>query len=162
MAVGQLTLSKLRLTLLPFLLMLTLSSIQSTAQTLDQVSVIQAASPLYPQELISPKEITGDVRINVQIDPNGVVVSARAIGGHPTFIKVAESAARRWVFSTIDTQSVMRTTQLFFKFRIIDYKTPDELGPIFKPPYEVEVRAGHPVIISRETSLKAKRHRRRH
>lgn len=162
MQVHQLMSSKPSLTLLFFLLMFTLLSIQATAQSSGQVFVVQAAAPLYPQEAISPKPIMGDVRINVQISPSGVVVSARAIGGHPTLYKVAESAARRWLFSSTDAQADMRTVQLIFTFRFVDYKTPDELGPIFKPPFAVEVRAGQPVIITRETSLAAKQHRRRH
>jgi hypothetical protein len=154
--------SKVGFTLLSFLAIFMISSVQVMAQSSGQVSVVQAVAPLYPQELISPRPVTGDVRINVRINPDGTVARARAIGGHPTLIKVAESAARRWLFSSTDAHAGMRIVQLFFTFKLVDYKTPDELGSIFKPPYEVEVRAGQPLSITRETGLKAKRHMRGH
>src|SRR5436853_452520 len=116
------------LVLLFFLLMLTISSIQATAQSSGQVSVVQAVAPIYPQEAISTKlVITGEVRVNVQIDASGVVVSARAIGGHPLLYEAAEAASRRWLFSSADAQAGIRTVQLRFAFRVEDYKTPDEL-----------------------------------
>ena len=114
MQIHRLTHSRPSITLLSLLLMVMISSVEVIAQSSEQVSVLGAAAPLYPQELISPKPIMGDVRINVQIASNGTVVSARAIGGHPTLYKVAESAARRWTFSSTSAEAGMRTAQLLF------------------------------------------------
>jgi Gram-negative bacterial TonB protein C-terminal len=155
--------SKLPVLWLLFLLMLMLASIPAAAQSSGQVSVVQAVAPPYPPEAISTKSvITGDVRVNVQIDPSGAVVSARAIGGHPLLYKAAEAASRRWLFSSVDAQSSMRAVQLSFAFRVEDYKTPDELGTIFKPPFAIEIRGSLPVIIIREGNLAPKQHRRKH
>jgi hypothetical protein len=157
----QLKPSRPGLILLGSFLLLSISSTRTTAQSPTQVSVVQAASPHYPPELIRPRAITGDVRVNVEIGPDGAVALARAIGGHPRLIVASETAARRWVFSSTDARAGLRTVQLSFTFRLVDYRTPDELGPIFKPPFAVEVRAGYPVVVTTESNLRRRRKSRR-
>jgi hypothetical protein len=135
-----------------FLLWLTGVPANSAAPPSPPISVLEAVAPVYPQEAVSPKAIMGDVRVDVQVDSRGAVASAHAVSGHPALYKVTESAARRWVFSSAGADAGMRAARLLFRFRFVDYRTSaDELGPIFKPPFEVEVRAKEPVIVDGQT-----------
>lgn len=54
--------------------------------------------PTYPA-LARQIRLKGSVSVQVMIDESGNVISAKAMSGHPLFIKEAESAARRARFS---------------------------------------------------------------
>jgi TonB family protein len=133
-------------------------SAESQARSPPSISVVAAVAPVYPQRAISPEAIMGAVRVEAQVDSGGAVVSARAVSGHPVLYKAAEAAARRWAFSPSGSGEMLRRVTLLFKFTFVDDRTPEEeLGPVFKPPFEVEVRARERVIIQRETRVRTRR-----
>ena len=53
--------------------------------------------PEYP-ELARKMKISGTVKIEVVVGPNGVVKEARVVGGHPVLANAALDAAKKWRF----------------------------------------------------------------
>lgn len=60
--------------------------------------------PQYP-ELARKMNITGTVKIEVTVSPNGVVKDARIVGGHPVLANAALDAAKKWRFEPAATES---------------------------------------------------------
>ena len=54
-------------------------------------------TPAYP-ELARRMSITGKVKIEVVISPDGHVKSSRAIGGHPLLVQACQDAVKEWKF----------------------------------------------------------------
>ena len=54
-------------------------------------------TPSYP-ELARRMNITGKVKIEVIISPDGRVKSTRAIGGHPLLVQACQDAVKEWKF----------------------------------------------------------------
>ena len=54
-------------------------------------------TPAYP-ELARRMNITGKVKIEVIIAPDGRVKSTRAIGGHPLLVQTCQDAVKEWKF----------------------------------------------------------------
>jgi TonB family protein len=53
--------------------------------------------PLYP-ELARKMNLSGTVKIQVVVAPNGTVKDAHVVGGHPVLANAALDAARKWRF----------------------------------------------------------------
>jgi TonB family protein len=68
--------------------------------------------PTYP-ELARKMSITGVVKIEVVVAPNGAVKDARVLGGHPVLATAALDAAKKWRF---DPASAESTGIIEFKF----------------------------------------------
>lgn len=68
--------------------------------------------PLYP-ELARKMKITGTVKIEVTVAPNGSVKEARVVGGHPVLANAALDAAKKWRFEPAPAES---TGVIEFKF----------------------------------------------
>lgn len=69
-------------------------------------------NPVYP-ELASKMHISGTVKIEVTVSPNGTVKEARIVGGHPVLASAALEAARKWRFEPAAGES---TGIIDFKF----------------------------------------------
>jgi TonB family protein len=54
-------------------------------------------APAYP-DLARRMNITGVVKLEVTVAPNGTVKSAKLIGGHPVLANAALDAIRKWRF----------------------------------------------------------------
>jgi TonB family protein len=54
-------------------------------------------APSYP-ELAKRMSVTGKVKIEVIIAPDGHVKSTRAIGGHPLLVQACQDAVKEWKF----------------------------------------------------------------
>lgn len=54
-------------------------------------------APAYP-ELAKRMNVTGRVKIEVVITPDGHVKSARVLGGHPLLVQACEDAVKEWKF----------------------------------------------------------------
>jgi TonB family protein len=54
-------------------------------------------TPVIP-ELARRMNITGKVKIEVVIAPDGRVKSARALGGHPVLVQSCQEAVKEWKF----------------------------------------------------------------
>ena len=68
--------------------------------------------PSYP-ELAKKMSITGTVKIEVTVAPNGTVKEARVVGGHPVLANSALDAAKKWRFEPAAAES---TGVIEFKF----------------------------------------------
>jgi TonB family protein len=55
-------------------------------------------SPTYP-EIARRMNVSGKVKIEVIITPDGRVRSTRIIGGHPLLVQVCEDSVKEWKFS---------------------------------------------------------------
>jgi TonB family protein len=54
-------------------------------------------SPAYP-ELARRMNVSGKVKIEVIITPDGHVRSTRVLGGHPLLVQVCQDAVKEWKF----------------------------------------------------------------
>ena len=68
--------------------------------------------PSYP-DLARKMGITGTVKVEVTVSPNGSVKEARIVGGHPVLANAALDAARKWRFEPAPAES---TGVIEFKF----------------------------------------------
>lgn len=68
--------------------------------------------PVYP-ELAHKMNISGTVKIEVVVAPNGSVKEARVVGGHPVLATAALDAAKKWKFEPAPAES---TGIIDFKF----------------------------------------------
>ena len=68
--------------------------------------------PTYP-ELARKMNISGTVKIEVTVAPNGTVKEARVVGGHPVLANAALEAAKKWRFEPAATDN---TGIIDFKF----------------------------------------------
>ena len=60
--------------------------------------------PVYP-ELARKMNLTGTVKVEVVIAPNGTVKEAKVVGGHPVLANAALEAARKWRFEPAAEES---------------------------------------------------------
>lgn len=67
------------------------------AQPETHRKVVQKVVPPYP-ELARPMRLSGIVRVSANVAPNGKVLSAAVLGGHPLLARVAVDAVRQWRF----------------------------------------------------------------
>jgi hypothetical protein len=105
----------------------------------DLPIVVAAVAPNYfPLALSS--HTSGEVVIEVKINSLGVVTSADAISGNPVLVGGSRQVARHWKFAAIGDRKRIRSTRITFVYRLVAKDTPiEELFPIFKPPYRVEI-----------------------
>jgi TonB family protein len=54
-------------------------------------------APLYP-ELAKRMNVSGKVKIEVVITPDGHVKSTRVVGGHPLLVQACQDAVKEWKF----------------------------------------------------------------
>jgi TonB family protein len=86
---------------------------QSNAQNDEIVRRAKTkVQPAYP-ELAHKMNISGTVKIEVTVAPNGTVKEARIVGGHPVLAQAALDAAKRWRFEPAAGES---TGVIDFKF----------------------------------------------
>ena len=73
----------------------------SGAQTTQNDEILRRAKsrvqPSYP-DLARKMNISGTVKIEVTVAPNGTVKEARIVGGHPVLASAALDAAKKWRF----------------------------------------------------------------
>lgn len=63
----------------------------------DGRSAKTKATPVYP-DLAKRMNISGTVKVEVTVAPNGHVVNAKALGGHPLLVESAVSAAKQFKY----------------------------------------------------------------
>jgi len=61
-------------------------------------------SPAYP-ELARRLSITGTVRIQVVVTPNGDIKDTKVIGGHPLLVSAAMDALKKWRFEPAEEET---------------------------------------------------------
>ena len=85
---------------------------QSTAPSETKRQAKRLLSPQYP-ELAKKLNLSGTVRIEVTIGPDGTVKHTRVMGGHPLLAASAEEAAQK---STFEPGPKETTEVIEFKF----------------------------------------------
>jgi len=60
--------------------------------------------PVYP-ELARKMNLTGTVKVEVVVSPNGSVKEAKVVGGHPVLANAALDAVRKWRFEPAAAES---------------------------------------------------------
>ena len=94
--------------LLAGLTVVTAGAPHAGAQAAQSEDVVRRAKikvqPTYP-ELAHKMNITGTVKIEVVVAPNGTVKEARVVGGHPVLANAALDAAKKWRFEPAAAES---------------------------------------------------------
>ena len=67
------------------------------AQPETQRKAVQKSVPTYPA-MAKTLKLSGTVKVAIKVAPNGRVLSAEALGGHPLFTQPAVDAVRLWRF----------------------------------------------------------------
>jgi TonB family protein len=98
-----------------------------------QGSATRRVEPAYPP-LAKAAQISGSVVVEVTLDEEGGVISARAISGHPLLKDAAVDAARRWKFSPTKLQGVAVKVigTITFNFNLGDSKRIEELEALVR------------------------------
>ena len=60
--------------------------------------------PVYP-DLARKMNITGTVKVEVTVNPNGTVKDAKVVGGHPVLAGAALDAVKKWRFEPAAMES---------------------------------------------------------
>ena len=121
---------------------------RSGQSTSESPAVIAAVAPVTYPAIARSTRAGGEVVVEVHLDAEGSVLSAKVISGHPLLKRVSEEAANQWKFSSVAAGTKQRAVRLTFAYREVD-KGPNprsEFTTIFLPPYKVEVQA-HPKTI---------------
>jgi len=89
-------------------LVLAVGFIRARAQQTPSEEILRRAKtkvqPAYP-ELARKMNITGAVKVEVVVAPNGTVKDARVVGGHPVLANAALEAAKKWRFEPAPAES---------------------------------------------------------
>ena len=82
-----------------------LSGLAQTASTDEGKRKVKTkVAPVYP-ELAKRMNVTGKVKIEVTIAPDGRVKSARPVGGHPLLVQACQDAVKEWKFVSAPEES---------------------------------------------------------
>jgi TonB family protein len=102
------------MTILSLLVILGTKRLTSQAPANNEIArrAKSKVEPVYP-ELARRMNITGTVKIEVVVAPNGTVKDARVVGGHPVLATSALDAAKKWRFEPATAES---TGIIDFKF----------------------------------------------
>ena len=125
--------------LLGLLAITTPGSARPIADGIPEAVVISTSTPKYPP-LAVVSGTKGSVSVDVAIDSEGRVLSAKALDGHPLLRGVAEVAAKQWRFNTASSNSDSRIARLTFVFDIVlDESTETRDEGVFIPPFRLQV-----------------------
>ena len=96
------------------LLALALTPLGGYAQAKDEISrkAKSKVQAIYP-ELARKMNLSGTVKVEVVVLPNGTVKGARVMGGHPVLANAALDAVKKWRFEPAAMES---TCIVDFKF----------------------------------------------
>jgi TonB family protein len=98
---------------------LILFALQIFAQETEPKVVKAFAPEKYPPAALAVRA-SGEVKVQVEVDNNGIVVSAKTTGGHPLLQPISINTAKKWKFSSQTDSTNSRHVTLTFNF---DYVT---------------------------------------
>ena len=93
-----------------FLTMALLATVNLSAQ--ETRKVISNPVPVYP-EMAKRLRLTGVVKVQVVIAPNGQIKQTKVLGGHPVLVTAVEETLKNWKYAPASAET---TTQLEFSF----------------------------------------------
>ena len=83
--------------MLLFAALLSLSTLSFAGEDTDSRKVKIKIAPAYP-ELAKKLNVSGSVKLEVLVGPNGSVKSVKALGGHPLLVDAAVEAVKQWKY----------------------------------------------------------------
>jgi TonB family protein len=72
-------------------------------------TLLKRVEPVYPETLVT-RGITGAVRLELTIAPNGSVGQVQLLGGNPILAEAAENAVKQWIYSAAPVSSRVEVT----------------------------------------------------
>jgi TonB family protein len=81
------------------------SPLRAADSTSDR-TVVSKVEPEYP-ELARRARITGSVRVEAVVAPNGTIRSVKVLGGHPLLGQAAQDAMRKWRYAPATSESTV-------------------------------------------------------
>ena len=81
----------------------TFQAVPGYSQDADR-KVKSKIAPVYP-EIARRMGLTGTVKIQVVVSPNGTVKETKVIGGHPILVNAAVAAVKKWRFEPASSES---------------------------------------------------------
>lgn len=87
-------------------------SLPARAEDAGDRKVKVKVQPSYP-EIARKMGLSGSVKLEVVILPNGSVKDTKVIGGHPILVNAAVDAVKKWKFETAGSESI-ETVQVNF------------------------------------------------
>lgn len=118
----------------------------TSARPASSPEIVSSPAPPYPPAAVAALA-SGEVKVDVVIDKEGVVTRARATSGHPLLRPASEASARYWRFAPASGEAAERTAQISFAYRfILDTGAPFsyEVEPVHITPYKLEIRRAVP------------------
>jgi TonB family protein len=125
-----------------------------------QLSTVIAVAPIFPA-VAKATNTSGKVIVEVNVNKDGNVTSAKTVEGHSLLCRTAEVVARMWKFEVAENESKI---QLTFVFSILQKSsTTEQLLSVFTIPYQVEVKTRpiEPLVSSDPVSDKNKQKHKR-
>jgi TonB family protein len=122
---------------------LTVLFLQEGAKS-EQPCVVHAESPHYPP-IARQVAVQGKVSVSAVIDPQGNVISAEAITGHPLLKEASVANLQKWKFQP--SSGAESRIEVTYEFALED--TAPSLGEevSFDLPYGINVRSSRPAPI---------------
>ena len=86
-----------RAALLLLAALVSLSTLSFAGDDTESRKVKTKIAPAYP-ELAKKLNVSGSVKLEVLVGPNGAVKSVKALGGHPLLVDAAVLAVKQWKY----------------------------------------------------------------
>jgi TonB family protein len=94
------------------MLMIGMSVTGSTALAQENRKAISDPNPAYP-DAAKRFRLTGVVKVQVLIEPNGQIKAVKVIGGHPLLVNAVQETLKNWKYAPASGET---TAQLEFNF----------------------------------------------
>jgi len=105
--------TKLKIAATCFFVAMVLISPAANLRAQDNRKVLTNPEPPYP-EVARRLRLTGVVKVQVTIAPDGKIKETKILGGHPIFVNSVEQTLKEWKYAPSGGET---TTQLEFTFR---------------------------------------------
>lgn len=113
----------------------------ASGDSFPNLAVRSAVAPIYPP-LALTANASGNTEVTVMVNEAGDVTDAAFVNGNQLLHKAAIDAAKRWKFHGVNRETKV---QLTFVFRMMPKNaSPEDMTPVFMPPYKLEVRGKLP------------------
>jgi TonB family protein len=97
---------------LPFIGLTLALSFAAASPAQDARRVLKQPAPPYP-EVAKKMHLTGTVKVQVVIGPDGMIKETKVVGGHPVLVEAALETLKMWKFAPANAET---TTVLEFSF----------------------------------------------
>ena len=112
----------------------------------QQATVVSPVAPLY-LPLAAAAQISGKVRVEVNVNHTGGVLAVKILEGHPLLRATSEAAAKQWLFNHVADSREVRTVVLTFSFRLPHkHERKEKYEPKYLSVYQIEINRGRPLL----------------